>query len=102
MRPLPVKLRQSWCGGVRRAEPPLCLKPSARTDIAQLLAGIRAVCRTQFMPEARRTDILRWARRTGLYLVMDRAGFAVISKTSARLRSVLALDQSPGKHTFEL
>lgn len=78
------------------------LRPSAQVDMAQLLCAIRPAIRSQVTDRVDRTELRRWARRAGLYAVVDREGFFAFSRHPDSARRVLRIDAQPRQHVIAL
>ena len=78
------------------------LRASAQVDLAQLRRSIRPVIRSQLADRADRTELRRWARRAGLYVVIDRDGFFALAPEPSSARRALRIDARPGRHVVAL
>jgi hypothetical protein len=78
------------------------MRASAQVDLSQLERSIRPVIRSQLSGSARRGDLRRWARRAGLFAVVDSEGFFSLSPDPAKARRALRIDARPGRHTIAL
>lgn len=81
---------------------PHWLKPSARLDLALVLARTRPVLRTDLRAPADLNAITKFARRYGLFAAMDRDGFVALSRRPGLGRRLLAIDATPDEHVVLL
>lgn len=81
---------------------PLWMRPSARVDLAQLGGGVRPVIRSEFVGRPDLVRVRQWARRMGLYLVADKAGFFALGANSSTVRRTFRTDSRPGRHMVAL
>lgn len=81
---------------------PQWLMPSARVDLALILAGARATLRTEFAGPVSGGEVKRWARGLGLYATYAKDGYVALSTRPGAARRLLALDESAGAHEFAL
>jgi hypothetical protein len=88
-----VKRRLAWTAW---------LKPSARVDLRQVLAGVRPALRTEVEGRVTPAELGRWSRRAGLFALADRDGFLVLSRRPGYARRLMAIDRAPGDHTAQL
>lgn len=84
------------------ASRPGWMRPSAQVDLVQLMCSIRPVIRSQIVGRVDRAELRRWARRAGLYAVVDRDGFFALSRDPSSARRVLRIDARPGRHVVAL
>lgn len=81
---------------------PPWLKPSARTDVAQLLAGIRPVMRSELAKPVQTSVLRNWARQHRCFVALDEDGFVAFSLRPGLGRRLLELDRAPGDHLKRL
>lgn len=77
------------------------LRPSAITDLAQLVTFIRPAIRTQ-IPSLAYEHAHRFAWQLGCFAASDSEGFVVFSRCQLLSRQILILDRSRGDHTYAL
>lgn len=77
------------------------LRPSAITDLAQLLTFVRPAIRTQIL-DLPNDRIQRFAWQLGCFAACDLEGFVVLSRCQLLSRRILTLDRSLGDHTHAL
>jgi hypothetical protein len=78
------------------------MRASAQVDLAQLRSSIRPVMRSQAEGRPNRSEIRRWARRAGLFAVIDRDGFFSLARSGSLAARALQIDARPGRHTIIL
>lgn len=78
------------------------LKPSARVDLALVLARTRDVLRSDLGAPADLSAIAKFARRYGLFAAKDPDGFIALSRRPGLGRRLLALDAAPDEHVMPL
>ena len=81
---------------------PRWMRASAEVDLEQLLCAIRPVMRSQVAGPLDRGEVRRWARRSGLFAVVDRDGYFSMSRSSSSARRALRIDARPGRHLMAL
>lgn len=86
----------------RRLAWPAWLKPSARVDLRQVLAGVRPALRTEVEGPVTLAELGRWSRQVGLFALLDRDGFLVLSQRPGYARRLMVIDSGPGDHTAQL
>ena len=86
---------------MRLDDVPAGLPISFRTDLAQLIAGVRGAIRSELRSVSAR-DLKAWARRSRLSAAVDRDGFFSVARSPAAARRVLRIDALPGRHAFIL
>jgi hypothetical protein len=70
-------------------------------DLAQLIFSIRPAIRTEMIC-SNKNKVTRWAHMYGLFPAIDNDGFLVLSKRAWLSRQVMAVDRTPGNHTYSL
>ena len=81
---------------------PAWMRASADIDFTQLRLSIRPAIRSQVKGRVERAEIRQWARRRGLFLIIDSDGFFAVSRDASAARRVLRIDARPGKHVVAL
>jgi hypothetical protein len=81
---------------------PHWMRASAEVDLDQLQCSIRPAIRSQVRGRLDRSEIRRWARRAGLFAVVEKDGFFSMSRNASSARRVLRMDARPGRHTNAL
>ena len=81
---------------------PAWMRQSARVDLAQLLAGVRPVMRSEFSKRPQTGAVRQWARRHGLHVAFDGDGFFALSREAVQVRRTLRMDARPGRHVVAL
>jgi hypothetical protein len=71
-------------------------------DLTHLVGSIRPAVRTQLSQSVDYSTVRRWARRRGWFVAIDDDGFLVFSPSPGLARHLLAIDRSPGRHTYKL
>jgi hypothetical protein len=78
------------------------LRPSAITDLAQVVTNVRPALRSKLAVVNSRDEVCRFARSCGLFMIFDREGFFVLSHFSPLSRKILDVDCGDGNHTYAL
>ena len=86
-----------------RTTMPAWMRPSLKTDVAQLKAGVRHVARSELADgKDSLAKLYAWARRMGLFAAVDRDGFFTLSCSPSMARRALRIDRRPGRHEVAL
>ena len=80
---------------------PRWLKPSAKTDIEHVQAGIRRVLRTELLGAVPEATVRAWATHHGWFVRIDGA-FVSFSPTAWLARRVIDIDRSTAAHAYLL
>lgn len=77
------------------------LRPSAITDLAQLITFVRPAVRTQVVGRPVE-GVQRFAWQLGCFAACDPDGFVVFSRSQMLSSRILSLDRRQGDHTYAL
>lgn len=98
-------LPNSSCGGIDEAsKAPIAryFPPSFATDLWLLLTGLRPVIRSRLTAQPTSALLRQWARRNGLFMVVDEHGYFTLSSSGLAARRALKIDSRAGRHTIAL